>query len=333
MNMKKLVFSIIIIVFAVVTSFAQSPKAFKYQALARDNKGNILANKNIRIKISILKESVNGSIVYSEEHAVQTNQSGVLDLKIGQGTNVLGNFDQIEWGASDYFVKIEIDVNGGNNFSFLGISQLLSVPYALYADKSGNGSIWQDNGNYISLIGKKLVLGDVFKLSADGIDRLPKLSVDGAIMPTFSRGTITNTQLDQIDQSPEIGEGVGVYGIFQNYAGDFYQRAFWGVVIDRNGGYGNNPIYYDNGVNPDEGSFAVRYRISSSSFRTDLMIRKNGFVGIGTTNPKSKLEVTDGDVYINNSSRGIILKSPNGNCWRVTIDNNGNFVNTSIQCP
>jgi hypothetical protein len=58
-----------------------------------------------------------------------------------------------------------------------------------------------------------------------------------------------------------------------------------------------------------------------------------GNVGIGTQQPKAKLEVTNGDVYVNDATKGVILKSPNGNCWRVTIDNTGNFVRTAITCP
>jgi Concanavalin A-like lectin/glucanases superfamily len=64
-----------------------------------------------------------------------------------------------------------------------------------------------------------------------------------------------------------------------------------------------------------------------------MRIDANGNLGIGTQNPKSKVQVTSGDVYVENPDRGIILKSPNGTCWRVTIDDSGNFVRTSIACP
>lgn len=64
-----------------------------------------------------------------------------------------------------------------------------------------------------------------------------------------------------------------------------------------------------------------------------MRLSADGNLGIGSTNPKSKLQITDGDVYLDNPSRGIVLKSPNGNCWRVTIDDSGNFVRTNIACP
>jgi len=64
-----------------------------------------------------------------------------------------------------------------------------------------------------------------------------------------------------------------------------------------------------------------------------MRITGNGNIGIGTNNPKTKLQVTDGDVYVDNATKGIILKSPDGNCWRVTVDNFGNLVRISISCP
>jgi hypothetical protein len=64
-----------------------------------------------------------------------------------------------------------------------------------------------------------------------------------------------------------------------------------------------------------------------------MRIEANGNVGIGTRTPKAKIEVAEGDVYVSDATKGIILKSPNGNCWRVTVDNIGNFVRTAIICP
>lgn len=79
----------------------------------------------------------------------------------------------------------------------------------------------------------------------------------------------------------------------------------------------------------------IKFQTGSTSIggsNERMRITGNGNVGIGTNNPKTKLQVTDGDVYIDNATKGIILKSPDGNCWRVTVDNFGNLVRMSISC-
>jgi hypothetical protein len=62
-------------------------------------------------------------------------------------------------------------------------------------------------------------------------------------------------------------------------------------------------------------------------------VKADGKTGIGTTNPKSKLQVTNGDIYIENASSGVIMTSPDGNCWRMTVDNTGNPQFSSVTCP
>jgi hypothetical protein len=124
--------------FIVQLILAQTPKGFKYQAVVRDNLGNVLVNKIVSIKSSILEGSITGSSIYEEKQTLATNDYGVVNLTIGQGTNISGNFNTISWGNNLYFLKTELDVTGGNNFQFMGTSQLMSVPYALYADKSGS---------------------------------------------------------------------------------------------------------------------------------------------------------------------------------------------------
>ncbi|MBW8051987.1 MAG: hypothetical protein FVQ77_16930 [Cytophagales bacterium] len=114
-------------------TFAQSPQAFKYQAIARDNTGNVLPNQNIGLKISILQTTPAGTVVYSETHTDTTNQFGLFSLEIGTGAIVSGTFSTIDWGADIYFVKIEMDETGGTTYQLMGTSQLLSVPYALHA--------------------------------------------------------------------------------------------------------------------------------------------------------------------------------------------------------
>ena len=124
--------------FITAFSYAQSPQAFKYQAVLRDLGGLPLIEKNVSIKISILKSSLTGTSIYSEIHQAKTTPLGIINLEIGKGVSSLNSFSSIEWGTDIHFVKIEMDSTGGSNFELVGISQLLSVPYALYAEKSGD---------------------------------------------------------------------------------------------------------------------------------------------------------------------------------------------------
>src|SRR5690606_9315257 len=76
---------------------------------------------------------------YIETHAVSTNNFGLYKLAIGGGTAVEGNMADVAWGAGNKSIKVEIDPNGGSNYSDLGTTELLSVPYALYAVESATG--------------------------------------------------------------------------------------------------------------------------------------------------------------------------------------------------
>jgi hypothetical protein len=112
---------------------AQPPLYFKYQAVARDGSGTILAGKMVGFQISIMKNNAAGPVVYREIHQKATNAFGLVDLEIGNGTAGLGEFSKIDWGTDKFFIKIEMDPAGGAAFQTLGTVQLLSVPYALYA--------------------------------------------------------------------------------------------------------------------------------------------------------------------------------------------------------
>jgi hypothetical protein len=117
--------------------FAQAPEAFKYQALARDLSGQAVINSPVSLRLSILDGSVAGPVVFQESHSVTTNGQGLFSLNVGEGSLLAGSFAGIDWANGEKFLKIEADLTGGTNFEELGISQLLSVPYALYAKYAG----------------------------------------------------------------------------------------------------------------------------------------------------------------------------------------------------
>ncbi len=130
--MKKPTLIIIGLAFGCI-SVAQAPAAFKYQAVARDATGAVMANKSVSFRIHIVQGTVTGAIVYTERHNTNTNEYGLVNLEIGKGTVGMGTFSGINWGVDEHFLKVEMDPNGGNSFHLMGTSQLLSVPYALHA--------------------------------------------------------------------------------------------------------------------------------------------------------------------------------------------------------
>lgn len=118
--------------------FAQAPQKMSYQSVIRKTDGTLVVNTVVGLKISILQGSENGTATYVETQTVTTNANGLATLAIGGGTPVTGTFAEINWGTGTYFIKTETDPTGGTNYTISGTSQLLSVPYALYAGSSQN---------------------------------------------------------------------------------------------------------------------------------------------------------------------------------------------------
>ena len=149
--MQKLL-SITAIFFGAILAFAQAPEKMSYQAVIKNASGNVLQNQNVSVKASILQGSDSGTVVYSEVLNGTTNSNGLLSAEIGTGTALSGNFSTINWSSGNFWLKTETDPNGGTNYSIAGTSQLLSVPYAMYAKTSGGAgsSQWTANGTDIS---------------------------------------------------------------------------------------------------------------------------------------------------------------------------------------
>ncbi len=138
--MKKSIslFAVICYLLSFISASAQAPELVSYQGVARDGSGNILVNQLIGLEITLHSGSGIGPVVYQETHNVTTNQFGLFAVQIGNGTIGQGSFPLIDWGGDAFYVEIGLDPSGGNSFGSLGTSQLISVPYALYAKNSGS---------------------------------------------------------------------------------------------------------------------------------------------------------------------------------------------------
>lgn len=108
---------------------AQAPSKMSYQAVIRNNGEGLVVNHAIGMRISILQGSATGAVVYTETHTSTTNANGLVSIEIGGGAG----FDAINWAVGPHFLKTETDPTGGTNYSISGVSQILSVPYAMYA--------------------------------------------------------------------------------------------------------------------------------------------------------------------------------------------------------
>jgi hypothetical protein len=135
--MKRILLLLLCVVLSYQVVVAQSPQKMSYQCVVRNAGNSLVASSPVGIRISILQGSSTGASVYTETHIVNTNANGLATIEIGGGTAVSGSFGLISWANGPYFVKSETDPTGGTSYSISAVAQLLSVPYALYAETSG----------------------------------------------------------------------------------------------------------------------------------------------------------------------------------------------------
>jgi len=125
--MRKILIALLTIL-VINSTFAQSPNFLKYQAVIRNSDGEIMSNQSISLDIDLLQGGANGTIVFTENHSLTTNNFGLINIEIGSKNQI--GFSTIDWSEGPYFIEVKV-----NSIS-LGINQLLSVPYALYANKA-----------------------------------------------------------------------------------------------------------------------------------------------------------------------------------------------------
>ncbi|WP_396162178.1 hypothetical protein [Flavobacterium sp.] len=139
--MKKL-YTLLALVITLITT-AQAPQGFNYQATVRNSAGALIVNQNVNFKFNVMLNSATSLPIFSETHLAPTDDLGQVNLVIGQGTATTGTFSTINWGTGNYYLGIEL--NTGSGYVAMGTTQLLSVPYALYANSSGNSQVATPN--------------------------------------------------------------------------------------------------------------------------------------------------------------------------------------------
>ncbi|MDP4579207.1 MAG: hypothetical protein NWT07_00805, partial [Saprospiraceae bacterium] len=129
--MKNTIFTFAAILLSTLFLRGQAPGLVSYQTIIRNNDNELISNKVVGIRISILKDNPNGIPVYQERHYVQTNLNGLAYLVIGGGTPIKGKFSDIDWSTGPYYIQSETDINGGQDYKIAVFTQILSVPYAI----------------------------------------------------------------------------------------------------------------------------------------------------------------------------------------------------------
>ncbi|MDA7744692.1 tail fiber domain-containing protein [bacterium] len=149
-----------------LAAVAQSPSKFNYQAVARDAAGVVVSDGTVGVKVTILSGSATGTEVYSETHSATTNVYGMLNFQIGAGSGATGDISTINWGIDAHFIKVEMDPAGGSTYTVSNTSELISVPYAEYANSALHvDDADADSTNEVQMI---MLAGDTLMLSLDG---------------------------------------------------------------------------------------------------------------------------------------------------------------------
>lgn len=313
--------TILIISFLNLALVAQAPDAFNYQGVARDMSSVPIPDQNIGLQITIIQDSLSGIEVYKENHEVLTNNLGLFNIQIGTGSIISGSFQAIDWKKGTFFIQIGMDVSGGNNYQTIGSNKLLSVPYAQFAN---NGSKWEEIEPGLRInYSEKVNIGLQNTTFADynlNINENSEGSVGLSVINENSNGRSIILAGEQN---------------LQKYIYMAYNNANWNPqfsafkpesgIIFSGGENGINNISPNGSISFVTGGLELNF--------TRLVISETGNIGVGTESPESKLQVSDGDIYIEDINKGIIMKSPNGQCWKYTPDNSGQLISTSIPCP
>ena len=118
---------------------AQAPQGIPYQAIARNASGVAIANTAVKVRFSIRDSIATGPVRYQETHSPTTSALGLFSVNVGMGSVVSGTFSGINWGKNAKFLQVELDPAGGNSYNDLGTTQMMSVPYALFAGNAEPG--------------------------------------------------------------------------------------------------------------------------------------------------------------------------------------------------
>ncbi len=303
--MRKFTFTLLLSMMTLAI-FSQVPQSFKYQFIARDADGAILQNIALGIRISIHETTSGGPIIFQETFSETPNQFGLINLDIGTGSTTLGSFNTIDWSGGAKFIQTEITPGGGTPYVTMGTSQLLSVPFAMYSERSKD-SPWE-------LSGDNLYFNDGYV----------GIGIDAPIFRLDVRNSNVGESANIGVHTDAAGGALSAYSSsfpfpLEHFAGrlSLWSNAFTATGLDlRADGITSDIRLYTGGF----GALNERMRIAPE-----------GKVGIGTISPGYKLEVkstgTSDGLGVTSSDGDLLFRvrqNSDGTGTATVYDQNGN---------
>lgn len=302
------------------SSYSQVPQKISYQAVIRSNSNALLRNRPISMRISIIQSSPSGTPVYEEIHTTSTNSNGLVSIEIGGGTVINGNFTAIAWRDGEYYIKTETDTAGGNNYSITGVAQILSVPYALYAQNSETG--WSVNGNSGTVDGHHYIgTNDNIPINMRvNNQKAGRINSNGQTILGYQAGN-NNTAAN----STFIGSQAG----YSNTTGDFNTVTGNQAFFSNTTGYENTSIGYQSLYKNIVGNQNTSIGVKTLYFNTTGV--RNTAVGnqalLSNTGGKNNTAIGFAALYYNTSG---ISNTAIG--YQALFNNKANSRNTAVGC-
>ncbi|MCF8465720.1 MAG: tail fiber domain-containing protein [Flavobacteriales bacterium] len=252
---------------------AQSPDLINYQAVARDVAGVPMVNQSISIRFGIYP-TVNGSVMFEEVHAVQTDAYGLFTLKIGAGTPVVSTISAIDWTNGDKYLKVEMNV--GNGYVSMGTYQMVSVPFAFASAKATEMQLSDltDVTSAPPTNGQLLKFNGSLWAPTDDLSITSATTASGDLLGTYPSPTVRALRGVNVSQTlPSAGQVLK------------YNGSAWAPNAD------NNDIYTAGTGITVQGNIINSVWTSGTGKVYPATLTNN--VGIGNNDPQFKLDVSE----------------------------------------